>query len=206
MSSMSVEQKATYLKALFNNKRSEEPSFRLDMRLYGLDLEFLQWIYDADRESDVVCDKRTVTIVRMIKDICDDTPLTPTAAKVLKNALNVVGFGEYIPVIVEKVETAEDKRLSFKPVKLVSSRTKESCYPYMHIREDPVLWQLRLFGQFMDRTMGGLPDRRVSFIPDAWQRKVLDSIDSNHSLLVVGALIHCLASAALICTPFNSTN
>ena len=197
---MSVEQKATYLKALFNNKRSEEPSFRLEMQLYRLDLEFLQWIHDPDRESDIVCDQRTATIVRMIKDICDGTPLTPTAVKVLKNALNVVGFDEYIPVIVEKVEIAEDKRLSFRPVKLVSSRTKESCYPYMRIREDPVLWQLRLFGQFMDRTMGGLPDRRVSFIPDAWQRKVLDSIDSNHSLLVVGALIHRSASAALICT------
>ena len=200
MLNMSVKQKAAYLKALFNNKRSEEPSFRLEMQLYQLHLEFLQWIDDADRDSDVVRDQRTTTIVRMIKDICDGAQLTPTAAKVLKTALNVVGFDEYIPVMVEKVETVVDKQLSFKPVKLMSSRTKESYYPYMRIREDPVLWQLRLFGQFMDRSMGGLPDSRVSFVPDAWQRKVLDSIDSNHSLLVVGALYRHISSAALICT------
>ncbi len=186
MSSMSVTQQATYLKALFQNKRSEEPSVRLEMQLHQLHLEFMQWINDADRESDVVRDQRTVAIVRLVKDICDGTPLNPTAAKMLKTAFHVVGFDEYIPAIVEKIETEADKRLSFKPVKLVSSRTKESQYPYMRIQEDPILWQLRLFGQFMDRSMDGLPDRRVSFIPDAWQRKVLDGIDSNHSLLVVG--------------------
>ena len=186
MSSMSVTQQATYLKALFQNKRSEEPSVRLEMQLYQLHLEFMQWINDADRESDVVRDQRTVAIVRLVKDICDGTQLNPIAAKLLKTAFHVVGFDEYIPAIIEKIETEADKRLSFKPVKLVSSRTKESHYPYMRIQEDPVLWQLRLFGQFMDRSMDGLPDRRVSFIPDAWQRKVLDGIDSNHSLLVVG--------------------
>ena len=59
-------------------------------------------------------------------------------------------------------------------------------YKFMHITEDPVEWQLRVFGEFMDRSMDGLPDSRVSFIPDAWQRKVLDCLDANHSLLVVG--------------------
>lgn len=186
MSSMSIAQQAAYLQALFQNKRSEEPSVGLEMQLYQLHLEFLQWIDDADRESDAVRDQRTVAIVRLARDICDGTQLNPIAAKFLKTAFHVVGLDEYIPAIVEKIETETDKRLSFKPAKLVSSRTKESYYPYMRIQEDPVLWQLRLFGQFMDRSMDGSPDHRVSFIPDAWQKKVLDSIDSNHSLLVVG--------------------
>jgi len=34
--------------------------------------------------------------------------------------------------------------------------------------------------------MDSSPDRRVSFEPDAWQRRVLDGIDQNKSLLVVG--------------------
>ncbi|KAF8632345.1 hypothetical protein AX15_001928 [Amanita polypyramis BW_CC] len=185
MSNMAPSQNAAYIKRLFKNRKSEESSICLEMQLYQLNLEFLQWADDVNRDSDAVRDQRTVVIVRIIKDICDGTPLTPSAAKVLKMALHAIGFGDYIPGMVEKFETAVDKRLSFKPAKLVSSKTKEPYYPYMRISEDPVLWQLRLFGNYMDRSMDGLPDRRVSFVPDAWQRKILDSIDSKHSLLVV---------------------
>jgi hypothetical protein len=57
----------------------------------------------------------------------------------------------------------------------------------MAINEDPVVWQLRLFGEYMDRSMDSAPDRRVSFQPDAWQREVLDGLDEpKTSLLVVG--------------------
>jgi len=57
----------------------------------------------------------------------------------------------------------------------------------MHISENPVVWQLRLFGEYMDRSMGSRPDPRVSFEPDAWQRDVLDCLDmGNCSALVVG--------------------
>jgi len=57
----------------------------------------------------------------------------------------------------------------------------------MAIVEHPVIWQLRLFGEYMDRSMDSKPDGRVAFEPDAWQRKVLDGIDANKSLLVVGS-------------------
>lgn len=36
--------------------------------------------------------------------------------------------------------------------------------------------------------MDSRPDSRVAFDPDAWQAEVLDSIDANSSLLVVGKL------------------
>lgn len=45
--------------------------------------------------------------------------------------------------------------------------------------------QLEHGGPYMDRRFDPQPDSRVSFEPDAWQRKVLDSIDSDNSLLVV---------------------
>ena len=54
----------------------------------------------------------------------------------------------------------------------------------MRITEDPVTWQLRLFGEFLDRSTGSKPDPRVSFTPDAWQREVLDCLDRNESILV----------------------
>ena len=57
----------------------------------------------------------------------------------------------------------------------------------MPIVEHPVEWQLRLFGEYMDRSMDSADDHRVSFQPDAWQREVLDCLDEEgHSVLVVG--------------------
>lgn len=45
--------------------------------------------------------------------------------------------------------------------------------------------QLEHGGPYMDRRFDSQPDSRVPFEPDAWQRKVLDCIDIDHSLLVV---------------------
>ncbi|KAL6415151.1 hypothetical protein AUP68_01696 [Ilyonectria robusta] len=45
--------------------------------------------------------------------------------------------------------------------------------------------QLEHGGPYMERRFDSKPDPRVPFEPDAWQRKVLDSIDANENLLVV---------------------
>ena len=64
----------------------------------------------------------------------------------------------------------------------------------MKITEYPVVWQLRVFGDYMDRSMDSLPDFRVAFEADAWQRRVLNGIDQNKSLLVVCQPPACLIS------------
>lgn len=46
-------------------------------------------------------------------------------------------------------------------------------------------FQLRHCGLYMDRNIDPKPDPRVSFVPDGWQRKVLDEIDRNNSVFVV---------------------
>lgn len=58
-------------------------------------------------------------------------------------------------------------------------------YPWMTIREDPIDWQLRVFGEHMDRSFDSKPDSRVKFEPDKWQRDVLDRLDRDESVLVV---------------------
>lgn len=45
--------------------------------------------------------------------------------------------------------------------------------------------QLEYAAPYMARQFDSQPDKRVPFEPDAWQIKVLDSIDANNSLLVV---------------------
>lgn len=60
-----------------------------------------------------------------------------------------------------------------------------------HAREDlsicidPIEFQLRHCGPYLDRSMDSVPDDRVPFEPDGWQRKVLDAIDAKKSLFVV---------------------
>lgn len=55
----------------------------------------------------------------------------------------------------------------------------------LSISMDPVEFQLRHCGPYLDRSMDSNPDDRVPFEPDGWQRKVLDAIDAKKSLFVV---------------------
>ncbi|KAL7824021.1 P-loop containing nucleoside triphosphate hydrolase protein [Trichoderma gracile] len=45
--------------------------------------------------------------------------------------------------------------------------------------------QLEFAAPYMDRRFNSQPDKRVPFDPDAWQIKVLNSIDADNSLLVI---------------------
>lgn len=182
---------------LSRSKRYEEPYLGSEMRLYRIHLIILSWLDDDDRESTSTNDKYTVSIMRLVMGLCDRPSLTLTISKVLDSILVVLGFANYSKNIIPEAETGNggtsdkkedttDRKLSFKFVKLIGFRTGTPYHEFMHINEHPVIWQLRLFGEFMDRSMDGAPDSRVAFKPDAWQRTVLDSIDANDSLLVVG--------------------
>jgi superfamily II RNA helicase len=47
-------------------------------------------------------------------------------------------------------------------------------------------FQLDYCGPYMDRMLDAKPDPRVSnFVPDGWQRDVLDQLDANNSVFVV---------------------
>jgi ATP-dependent helicase YprA (DUF1998 family) len=47
------------------------------------------------------------------------------------------------------------------------------------------IFQLEHCGPYLEREVGSALDERVPFRPDAWQRKVLNAIDENHSLFVI---------------------
>ena len=115
--------------------------------------------------------------------------MTSSAKIVLTAMFEALGFTDYvasnspfssIPVVVP------DRPLSFSAIDLMSSKSNKPYHKFMAIVEPPIIWQLRLFGKYMDRSMDSAPDKRVTFQPDAWQRQVLDCIDQDHSLLVVG--------------------
>lgn len=173
---------------LMRNKRTKEGWLSVEIWLFRIHLEFSRWIDDAQRESAAARDRFSVSLMCMIKNLYESKELFPTAAKYLAMSLIALGFADYIESFEERATVANDDRsLCFDFVKLVKSKSGSAVHKWMRIQEDPVVWQLRLFGEFVDRSMDSASDPRVSFKPDAWQRKVLDCLDRNESVLVAGA-------------------
>jgi hypothetical protein len=185
----SAQERIDYTERLMGNPKAKEGWIVSELQAYRLHLELTAWIDAADHDSAEVRDRYTVSIIRLVKTLY---ALPALSADILRNVASVLmalGFQAYIPYFEECfVDTAVDneRKLSFGFVKLIRSKGS-SVHKFMEIRENPVLWQLRLFGEYMDRSMDSSFDRRVQFEPDAWQKKVLDCCDDpNHSILVVG--------------------
>ena len=73
-----------------------------------------------------------------------------------------------------------------------------------HAQQVPIPWvefMLLHYGPYMVRNLDSQSDSRVSFEPDAWQVKVLDEIDKNHSVFVVAP-----TSAGKVPNPYAPTN
>ncbi|KAJ7045103.1 hypothetical protein C8F04DRAFT_1343667 [Mycena alexandri] len=185
MARLTTDAKVEKLQSMFRNKRSDEPMIGLEMRLYSINLTLLQWIESSDQESPSVRDKFTLAILKEVKALCEHQKLTSSAANIIKAVLASLGFAAYSSSLVSESVQLPDRDLSFTFQKLFSRSTKKPQYPFMKTSEDPVDWQLRLFGDFMNRSMDGARDPRVAFTPDAWQRDVLDCIDQNFSVLVI---------------------
>ena len=125
----------------------------------------------------------------MLKEICDLKVMTSSAKIVLTAMFKALGFTDYVSStapLFSIPEVVPDRPLSFSTIDLMNSKSNRPYHKFMSIVESPIIWQLRLFGKYMDRSMDSAPDKRVAFQPDAWQRQVLDCIDQDHSLLVVG--------------------
>ncbi|KAF2402581.1 P-loop containing nucleoside triphosphate hydrolase protein [Trichodelitschia bisporula] len=100
------------------------------------------------------------------------------------------GMTTTVVAALEKIS----KELGFSAIKFESSSPDRPlaflCYGTsvpgsLSIPGSPVDFQLEHCGPYFDRNIDSAPDDRVPFNPDAWQRKVLDAIDRDESLLVV---------------------
>ncbi len=198
MSGKSAEQRLYLLEQLTRSPRMTDPWVAVEHLMYKTHLLLKVWIEDPDHEKDAVRDRCTVTIMRLVKDICDKGATTPARGKALSAVLTSLGFSDFIDEFVTVAEPLTPVPLAFDFVKLVRSKG-DVLYPWMKIAEHPILWQLRLFGPYMDRSMDGCSDRRVNFDPDAWQKNALDCIDDpNHSMLVVGKCHFYIRSPTVI--------
>jgi len=75
--------------------------------------------------------------------------------------------------------SAPARPLAFKPLAVKGTKL-------LPAGATPREFLLEHCGAYLERSFGSMPDSRVtSFHPDAWQRKVLDAIDANKSVLTV---------------------
>jgi hypothetical protein len=206
---LSLSGQVAKLKILFRSPNMlKDRLVALEMRIFRAQLEFQLWLQEPDQDSGATRDRYTVSIVCMLKEICDANVMISSAKIVLTAMFKVLGFADYVssnsPLF--SIPEAPDRPLSFRAIDLVNSKSNKPYHKFMAIVEHPIIWQLRLFGKYMDRSMDSAPDKRVAFQPDAWQRQVLDCIDQDHSLLVVGqsrsqsSLIDILTLSEFLCS------
>lgn len=186
---VTYENKMSHFRSLLRNPKAESGWLSVEVQLYRLHLMITQWIDEHDPENAAIHDHYTVSIIRVVKELYTSDFLTETTLRILATIMVSLGFGNYILPLEDDAsrKLQPDRGLAFDFVKLLRSKSHKPIYKFMAIKEDPVVWQLRVFGEYIDRSMDSAPDCRVSFDPDSWQREVLDGLDeSKTSLLVVG--------------------
>ncbi len=183
------ENKMSHFRSLLRNPRAGSGWLSVEVQFYHLHLTIQQWIDEHDPKNAAIHDHYTVSIMRVVKELYNSDFLTETTLGILATIMISLGFGNYILPLEDEAshKLQPDRDLAFGFIKLLKSKNHKPVYKFMAIKGDPVVWQLRVFGEYMDRSMDSAPDRRVSFQPDAWQREVLDGLDEpKTSLLVVG--------------------
>lgn len=111
-----------------------------------------------------------------VRSICNSkSPITKDIAIQVTKVCNLLGINDALSTMV----ASADRNLSFafrypaQPQLLAIDISQSEL-------------QLNHCGPYMDRMLDAKPDPRVSnFVPDGWQRDVLDQLDANNSVFVV---------------------
>jgi superfamily II RNA helicase len=104
----------------------------------------------------------------------------------------------------------------------LSKQSEDEALPFTFMKKEskvripssPVEFQLRFCGPFMEKALDAMPDERVQFVPDGWQRRVLDILDKNESVIAVAptsagktfivSLIFSALTSGLLCNGKDS--
>jgi hypothetical protein len=114
-----------------------------------------------------------VEIYRSTQSICLSSYSAGPTFEKLKTFLR--GLGLPVSASTKKIEEIHDEALPFDFPMSTKSRIPCSSEEF----------QLRFCGPYMEKALDAKPDDRVQFVPDGWQRKVLDILDKNESVAAV---------------------
>ncbi|KAG8897798.1 hypothetical protein FRC00_003791, partial [Tulasnella sp. 408] len=183
------ERKAELLGRIRRNvKRMEDPWLRTETLLYQVHLDVSRWIYDSESGEPRVQAQYCVGLLRTASEVHDIGVASDAAKTFLRSLLDTIGLSDLDilkPSSVKSTETTK-KLLTFQPIRFAHrDRSKPPLYPFLKLPSHAIDFQLDHYGVYMDRSMDGQYDSRVSFVPDAWQRNVLDRLDKRESVLVV---------------------
>jgi hypothetical protein len=172
------------LEPLFRNPKAQDENLKAEMTLYRLDLVVRTWIDDPKADDTVVAERYRVKILAEVKNVSGMKGCTPSMRKTLAGLLKALGMnGVELPKYPDG--DSADRSTLFVFTKTWSKSKERPVHPYFPIQGSSIEFQLRAFGEYMDRSMDSKADHRTSFDPDAWQVAVLDEIDQRSSILAV---------------------
>ncbi|XP_059820863.1 probable ATP-dependent RNA helicase DDX60 isoform X1 [Hypanus sabinus] len=114
-------------------------------------------------------------VMKRIHNILDkyEKQMDKSQLKLIATYLKELGFNK----LAQTIPDIEQKAARSK------SSKKENKF---EVGVDPVRFQLKFMGQYLLRDERNDPDPRVThFIPDTWQRELLDAVDNNESAVIV---------------------
>ena len=112
-----------------------------------------------------------------VRSIC--TSSSPITKEIIQHVTKVCTLVGITDALTELSPSGADRKLSF-----AFEYTAQPQILKIDITQTEL--QLDYCGPYMDRMLDAKPDARVSsFIPDGWQRDVLDQLDANKSVFVV---------------------
>ncbi|CAH3109016.1 unnamed protein product [Pocillopora meandrina] len=148
----------------------KSPEIRLHALMTKVDCCFEAWkqTRDADPESNDL--KYPVLLMESVHKISQDFPsvLNDEDRKKLAGIMQKLGFYDLVPLFYE--------------MPLDHERKTERLF----VHTTSTRFQLEYMGHLLKREVRTDPDPRVKhFIPDTWQRELLDAVDNNESAVIV---------------------
>ncbi|KZM19932.1 RNA helicase [Ascochyta rabiei] len=156
------------------NTDIKRKALEAEVRLYMLNVLLKMWMEHCRKNDKEEGLYTAALIFDAVRAICGLSTVTKTVAACLTKTIDRLKLPS-----LQIPPTEGDRKLPFQ---LTLDDTSSAD---IALSLSPEEFQLLYCGPYFDRTMDSAPDSRVSFEPDAWQRKVLDEIDARRSLLVV---------------------
>ncbi|TQS38013.1 hypothetical protein Golomagni_01491 [Golovinomyces magnicellulatus] len=175
-----IDNQDRYLKTNFylNNVDSTKLTYlEWEIEMYNLQTLMKWWAQYCNAESKPEGYHVAAMIWKTIRGIQKLKSPAPQEAR--KNVFKVCSMLKITDVLTDFQPLETNENLSFNFIYPVCSKTLE-------IGIDQKEFQLTYCGLYMDRLLDAKPDSRVpNFIPDGWQRRVLDQLDANKSVFIV---------------------